>query len=379
MNKEKIIIDFIVFILLDFEELLSDEIYFFDQTKREDSLLKQIDLIEVEYEKYLQTRINLSDIIVDKEIEFTQLNKVDEILNSKEIYNIVAFLNNNYKHGFPDDFEDGLAFGGNYNLEISTSELIEYFYKYLSYDPLNKNVYITYYIQFMKNIIYFAEKQFEIDKKRIDKINVSKELLEIREKIEFVENKKNYFKEVLFKSVENLHFQLKGFADDHGVFIDFEQSLSEILKFAKTKGHNNINDTIKTFDNKNHLANLTNQYFELIVLNANNTELKYDTVKQRELASELLKLKEENTDLIEYLITKKFSDSEIDIILNTLSDGHYNDLNIRNLNFTQQINYFHFCYAFYIFDFFNEKRNTKFITENSFLARHLRLTKVLRI
>lgn len=366
MNKEKIIIDFIVFILLDFEELLSDEIYFFDQTRTEDSILKQIDFSEVEYEKYLQTRINLSDIIVDKEIEFTRLNKIDEILNSKEIYNIVVFLNNNYKHGFPDDFEDGLAFGGNFNLEISNSELIEYFYTYLSYDPLNKNVYITYYFQFMKNIIYFAEKQFEIDKKRIDKINVSKELLEIREKIEFVENKKNHFKDVLFKSVENLHFQLKGFADDYGVFIDFNQSLSEILKFSKTKGHNNINDTIRKFDNKNHLANLTNQYFELIVLNANNTELKYDSVKQKELASDLLKLKEENIDLIEYLITKKFSDSEIDIILNTLSDGHYNDLNIRNINFTQQINYFHFCYAFYIFDFFNEKRNTKFTTENSF-------------
>lgn len=366
MKKETIILDFIVFILLDFEELQSDEIYFFDQPKREDSTHKRNDFNEFEYEKYLNTRINLSDIIVDKETVFTELNKIHEILNSEEIYNIVAFIKNNFKHGFPDDIEDGLIFGGNIDLEISNSDLIEYFYKYLSYKPVKKNTYITYYIQFMKNIIYFAEKQFEIDKERIDKINISKELLEIREKNEYVENKKNHYKEALFKAVENLNFQLKGFADDHGVFIDFEQSITEMLKFAEIKGHKNVDDIIKTFDYKNHLASLTYQYFELKILNTKINELKYNTAENKKLVANLNELKSCNNDLIEFLISKKFSDSEIDIIFNTLSNGLFNDLNIRYLNFTMHISYFHFCYAFYIFDFFYEKRNIKFTTENSF-------------
>jgi hypothetical protein len=366
MNKEKIILDFIVFILLDFEELHSDETRFFDQIQSEELLFERINFDEKKYENYIESRINISELLYDKEIEIPQINNISDILNSEEIFNIVTFLRDNYRHGFPTDFEDGLATGGNLKIEISNTEIREYFLKYLSYREINSNVFISYYCQFLNDISYLAKKQFELEKKIINEINISKELLEIRDKIDFVESKKRHYKDLLFKSVENLNFQIKGFSDDKGLFIDVDKTLVEILKYDQLIYPKSISNIIETFDTKNHLANLTKQYFELIVLNANNTELKYDSVKQKELASDLLKLKEENIDLIEYLITKKFSDSEIDIILNTLSDGHYNDLNIRNINFTQQINYFHFCYAFYIFDFFNEKRNTKFTTENSF-------------
>lgn len=366
MKKEKIILDFIVFILLDFEELISDETRFFDRIETDDLLFKDMCFDDNEYEKYIRKRINVSNIISEKDNEFVEINNINEILNSEEISDIIIYLFDNFIHGYPTDFEDGLSLGGNIKLKISNSEIREYFYKYVSYKTINNNFYLTYYYLFLKNIMYISEKHFELEKKIIDNLNISKELLDVRDKIDFIESKRVYYQERLFNSVENLNFQIKGFSDDKGLFIDFEKTLFELLKFTQFKSPININKTFQAINFIPNLANLINQYFKLKVLDANIAELKYDTINQKKLFSDLNQLKKENSDLIEFLISKKFSDSEIDIILNILSNGHYNDLNIRNVNFTIQINYFHFCYAFYIFDFFSEKRNIKFTTENSF-------------
>lgn len=367
MNKEKIFLDFIVFILLDFEELHSDETQFFEQPQTEELLFEKINFDEKEYENYIENRINLSELLFDKEIEINQINNISEILNSEEIFNIVTFLRDNYRHGFPSDFEDGILTGGNLKIEISNTEIREYFHKYLTYREINSSVFISYYCQFLNSISYSAKKQFELEKKKINELNISKELLEIRDKIDFIESKKIHYKEFLFNSVENLNFQIKGFSDNKGLFIDFDKTLVEILKYAQLKSPKSLNNIIETFDHKNHLANLTNQYFEFKVLNTNITELKYDTSKNKELVADLIEFKKVNSDLIEFLISKKFSDIEIDIIINTLSNGYFNELNIRNIRFAIQINYFHFCYAFFIFDFFKEKRNIDFTTENSFI------------
>lgn len=366
MKKEKIILDFIVFILLDFEELISDETRFFDRIETDDLLFEDMCFDNNEYEKYILNRINVSNIISNKDNEFTEINNINEILNSEEISDIITYLSDNFIYGYPTDFEDGLSLGGNIKLKISNSEIREYFHKYLSYKTINNNIYLTYYYSFLKDIMYISEKHFELEKKIIDNLIISKELLDARDKIDFIESKRVYYKERLFNSVENLNFQIKGFSDDKGLFIDFEKTLFELLKFPQFKSPKNINETVAAVNYIPNLANLINQYFKLKVLNANIAELKYDKNNQKNLFSDLNQLKEENSDLIEFLISKKFSDSEIDIILNTLSNGKYNDLNIRNLNFTIQINYFHFCYAFYIFDFFSEKRNIKFTSENSF-------------
>lgn len=366
MKKEKIILDFIVFILLDFEELISDETHFFDRIGSDDVPFKDMCFDNNEYEKYILNRINVSNIISYKDKEFTEINNINEILNSEEISDIITYLFDNFRYGYPTDFEDGFSLGGNIKLKISNSEIREYFHKYLSYKTIKNNIYLTYYYSFLKDIMYISEKHFELEKKIIDNLNISKELLDGRDKIDFIESKRVYYKERLFNSVENLNFQIKGFSDDKGLFIDFEMTLFELLKFTPFKSPNNINETVEAINYIPNLANLINQYFKLKVLNSNIAELKYDTNNQKNLFSDLNQLKEENSDLIEFLISKKFLDSEIDIILNTLSNGKYNDLNIRNLNFTIQINYFHFCYAFYIFDFFSEKRNIKFTSENSF-------------
>lgn len=358
MNKESIILDFAIYVLMDVEELCSHCTNFFGQLHNYDPFS---DKKLLEYEIYIKQEIETNKIIVTPEYT-PQLKSIGDLLSNVEINNLVNYLNENFTEGYPD----GDGFGRSTYLELTTSDLHRLFYKYLELRKHNQNVFITYYIQMMDIVVFESRELLENEKLKIIKIEKAKDLLSLDLSSDYIDFKKNEYKTKLFKSVENNNFQLKGFSDNKGLHLNYDKSLVDYLKYLNIQDCSKIVYSVYYEKLENSLDYLIYQYLEDRLFNTNNlVNLNYNEL-QKELYEDLKSIKKKYSKLVIYLSKKKFTESEIENIFNVLCSDKYGELKKRNISRIKQIEFYNFCYLFYIFDYFTEIEKIDFSNLSSF-------------
>lgn len=230
MNKEKIVLDFAVFVLMEIEELCSYINNFFGQTYKHDPFSdKKI----LEYEDFVKQDIITSQIILNQEFN-SEIKSLNDLLNKEEITNLLNYLNEEFTEGFPD----GDGFGSPSNLDFKTDDLHLLFDKYLELRKFNQNVFITYFIQLINKLQYEESiKNVDLEIKNILNNEKSKKSLNLNLEIEYIESKKNEYRQ---KLIENNQFQLKGFISEKEINIDFDESLISSLEFFNNENISNI-------------------------------------------------------------------------------------------------------------------------------------------
>jgi hypothetical protein len=353
--------------LLDFEELLCGINDFFDQ-KQLISLEHFISSENNDYQDFLKQFIELSDIVEENVAIDYHLNLISDVLTSSELCDLIEYLNTNFTYGYPDDYEDGLVTGGNCSLGLTISEMRFYFQNYLKLYSRNSNVFISYYYQLLKHIEYPCLLHFGKAKKKIDNINNTKELLPTNLSDDYLKYHQNKYKVKIFKHIESNNIQFYGFADEKGLFIDINKSLIHYLTHLNSLGKNVITYNTDVADYKTFISHLTYQYVELKLFGIKKYKNNYTNLFEEQLSDELEELKTTNSKLSTFLFKKGFEENEIDTILNVISNNKFTDINIRGLEISKQVDFFNFCYLFFILDFFFEEEKKDFRKEKSFDA-----------
>ncbi len=230
MNKEKIVLDFAVFALMEIEELCSHVTNFFGQTYKYDPFSdKKI----YDYEDFVRQDIITSQIILNQEFN-SDIKSLNDLLNNEEITNLLNYLNEEFTEGFPD----GDGFGCSSNLDFKTDDLHLLFDKYLELRKFNQNVFITYFIQLINKLQYEESiKNVDLEIKNILNNEKSKKSLKLNIEKDYIESKKN---EYLKNLIEKNQYQLKGFITENEINIDFDESLLSCLEFFNNENFGNI-------------------------------------------------------------------------------------------------------------------------------------------
>lgn len=365
MNKEKILLDFAVFVLLDIEELCSSITNFFNQTNRKDY---PFDFNLLNYEEYLRQEILVEEIIENNDFK-SELKSLNDLLSSIELNNLKGYLNNNFGEGFPDG--DG-TYRGNNPLEIQNSDLVRYFNAYLKHREINKDVFITYYIQLFETLNKSVSDKLKLEVEKIQNIRNTKDLLDLKLSNEYTESEHLKYKQKLFKSIKKNNFQYKGLADDKGLYFDERKTLNSYLEFLNKNEIQNFNYPVKLPIIDKSLNYLVYKYYLFVLY-----DKQLDSTDNK-IYNPLIELNEFNANnkgILDYIKSKGFDDSEIDFFINTIHDGCFNNLEIRYININQ-VQLFHLYYCFYVFEYFENVENCNFEAENDF-EKVLRLQTVI--
>ncbi len=360
MNKEKILLDFAVFVLSDVEELCSYITDFFGQVNRGDS---PFDLNLLNYEYYLRQEINTREIIESSNFK-TELTSINDLLSSAELNNLKEYLNNNFGEGYPDG--EG-TYKGNDPLELKNSDLVRYFNAYLKHRKINQNVFITYYIQLFETLNKSVSHKLKDEVEKIQNIKNTKDLLDFKLSSEYTENEHIKFKQKLFKSIKKNNFQFKGIADEKGLYFDERKTLHSYLEFLDKSEIKNFDYPAKLPNIDKSLNYLVYKYYLFVLYG------KQDSTDSKFI--ELNEFKTANKSIVDYIESKGFTALEIDFFINTIHGGYFNDLEIRCLDINQ-VKLFHFFYCFYVFEYFESVEGCSFKSENDF-EKILRLQTII--
>jgi len=352
MTKEQIVLDFSVFVLFEIEELLSPITHFFEINQKD-----PFDFKILKYEEYIRGSIYINEIL-ENNILKNDINSINDLLSFGEISELKDYLNKNFEEGFPDADRDG-TYSNATPLEITISDLTKQFQNYLVYYRINKDVFITYYIQAFNSLIKSITEGLKSEVDKINSIKKAKELVDSNLSKEFVEHELKKYRRRLFKSIKNNNFQLKGLADDKGLYFDSDKTLLSYLEYLNMNVNNEFEYLNKTTSIKYSFDYLFFKYYQFSLKG-----IPIDT--NINLNSLLNEFKKDNKSLIEFLTAKQFEPNEINIIINTLQNGIFNEMDIRYLPVIQ-VELFRFYYVFYIFDFYEENQNLNFESENDFI------------
>lgn len=360
MNKEKILLDFAVFVLSDVEELCSYVTDFFGQVNMGDS---PFDLNLLNYEDYLRKEINTGEVIESPNFN-SELKTINDFLSSSELNNLREYLNKNFGEGYPDG--EG-TYKGNDPLELKNSDLVRYFDEYLKYREINQNVFITYYIQLFDKLYKLVSDKLKIEVEKIQNIINTKDLLDFKLSNEYTENEHLKFKQKLFKSIKKNNFQFKGIADEKGLYFDERKTLACYLEFLNKNEIQNFDYPVKLPNIDKSLNYLVYKYYLFVLYG------KQDSTDNKII--ELNDFKIANKKILDYIESKGLNALEIDFFINTIHKGYFNDLEIRFLDINQ-VKLFHFFYCFYVFEYFESVEGCSFESENDF-EKVLRLQTII--
>lgn len=352
MNKQEIFEDFIVFFLLQYEELNSGLGYFYNQINGES-------LFEIEqrlnYQDFIRQSINLSSFNLNQKGSIN-LSKLEDLLSAVETEKLLEYLNSEFTYGFPRDHDDDYnPIGGFFQLTVTQDEIREDFNLYIKLHEINPNIYISQLVQFYyEDSISLSSKL----NKRINEINnISFTLPETLQK-DFLDYKLGSARKKLFKDLEKYPFQYHGFFDNNGLFLDHELTLEkwvEISTFVNIS--NEVIMPVNTGSDYLYYQNLYYKVYGKVESSENNQALL--------LKKELETLIKEYDSLKTFLTKKGFSQDEIKIIFNFLCNNKFNDLKLRHIE-CKQIEFFRYCYLFYIFDYLTENFQIDFSKESDF-------------
>ncbi len=355
MNKEKILLDFAVFVLLDIEELCSSITNFFNQTNMNDY---PFDFNLLNYEEYLRQEILVEEIIENNDFK-SELKSLNDLLSSIELNNLRGYLNNNFGEGFPNGDR---TYRGNNPLEFQNSDLVRYFNTYLKHREINKDVFITYYIQLFETLNKSVSDKLKLEVEKIHNIRNTKDLLDLKLSNEYTESEHLKYKQKLFKSIKKNNFQFKGIADEKGLYFDERKTLDSYLEFLNKNEIQNFDYPVKLPIIDKSLNYLVYKYYLFVLYGK---QLDSADSKIYNPLIELNEFKANNNGIIDYIKSKGFDDSEIDSFINTIQGGRFSDLEIRYIGINQ-VQLFHLYYCFYVFEYFENVKDCHFELENDF-------------
>lgn len=233
---------------------------------------------------------------------------------------------------------------------------------YMELKSNNPNVFVSYYVQLIDFLSEEASEIFEEEKLKILNIKEKQASLSIQLSKEYIESKRNEYKERLFTSLEESVLQFQGFFDNKGVYID---KLKTLIRYISSIKQNETNYSIIKPDIYGSLDYLIYQYLNYEIFNDRTfVNLPLDD-GLKPIGDEFQEYQSQNIRLITFLEDKGFELIEINSIFNTLRGGKYTQLNIRTTQITKQLDLFRFFYLFYIFDFFNSE-GISFLKEKDF-------------
>ncbi len=233
---------------------------------------------------------------------------------------------------------------------------------YMELKSNNPNVFVSYYVQLIDFLSAEVSEIFEEEKLKILNIKEKQASLSIQLSKEYIESKRNEYKERLFTSLEESVLQFQGFFDNKGVYID---KLKTLIRYISSIKQNETNYFIIKPDIYASLDYLIYQYLNYEIFNDRTfVNLPLDD-GLKPIADEFQEYQSQNIRLITFLEDKGFELIEINSILNALMGGKYTQLNIRTTQITKQLDLFRFFYLFYIFDFFNSE-GISFLKEKDF-------------
>lgn len=361
MTNKEIIEDFTVFYLCQYEELLSKVIWFFNQKPSPDPFNKNLNVIN-NYFEFIRQYINIDEVI-NNEFKLKEITNINDVVTDKELQKLVSYLDDNFRWGYPDDFEDGFSFGGSLKLDVTEMDLVENFNNtYLELHKINPNVYISYLYQFFgyDNDINSVLKDVI---KKFDQLSITINTFTIIEKGKIEEQYEKIYEKKMLDSILDNPFQFYGFVDKKGFSINKEQSFKNWV--IASKGMNLKYEFDSLSSDLIGTDYLIYKYFRYKFYEE---KFLYGTnEKVKSLSLEFQTIKDTNRDLINFLKKKGFDSDDCDTILNVLLNNKFSELNLRSIPYISKPNQlFRFCYLFFIFDFFEEVKNIDFSRENDF-------------
>lgn len=348
LNTEEKLLDFIAFILADFSELLQGVNYFFWDEYSEE-VLKGFNTSKDTniYKFYLKETIDLDSIKntfkLNDLFNFSEQNKKD----------LISFINENYRHGFPDDCEDGCAYGGNLKIDLDISQFNLYLEDYRSLNEINNSVFISYFKYLLQDFEYSITEYLKKEYNQIKKLHYNSKLIKPEVKLDFIEHHKNIYKSNYIKSFNGNYLFFEINKDENDNFnINFKNSL--IKQITKIK---ELETTIVyTKDYTGFESDLNEFKYELFLFVFENKPL----IKNLSVINEIYEsILNEKSEFISFLRDKDFNNNDINVILNILSNNSLAELGFKFLKrlSLNQVEIFRLLYFFYVFDFYKEKRS----------------------
>lgn len=387
MERKERLLDFVLFIVSDFEELLNDVSRFFkqpfeivyklkdelddgtfvyDTITKEGGVIVSNDAITTE----LRTKIKLNEkyttpvfneykdyveeyleplpkkLFIDKNYK-ENFKTIREFLNKEEESILIEYFNENFCYKYSKEeykFAD----------ELSIEELRNYFERYLKFKNVNDKVYISFFVLLLKGIEKHSKK---ILNKELDKINKYKKQfnqLEYKLTQEFKELMLERYKKKFFKSIAKNKIEVAGFFqnfESEEVFISFDDTLINQL-FALPEDFDDYNLDFKL---DSYISHLSLQYLNYSYF-AITPEISEEKKTEREVRQlELDEIKKKNSSLISFLNEKGLTDGDINILINLLHENKFSALKIASIEFSREVILFHILYAFYVFDFYEDR------------------------
>lgn len=333
------------------------EIY--DQQSKPSSLGSFTD----DYFEYVSRFININDVIkTNKLIEFKTIENIHSVFNNSEINRLLDEINYLGNTIYSEKYGKTVLEGG---VSIDEVLLSDYFDEFLSLKKIDPKIFISYYaclclyLWDQGEILYF-----NYIRKTRGQFN-SPMLGEVSSKFRFVENLIQDNEKLFFQHSFNTP-QLDGYFDENLKFNtviydsvwNYLNTMSEsgLLRYSMINGINPY--VFKSFQAEHSLYGVKLKFL--------NRTLNKKAKDEEDLVLSFQTLKNERKGFISFLSDKNFTNSEIDNILNVLSENRYTELGLTPFNIDRDIYFFRFCYFFYVFDYFIEKENIKFDTINSF-------------
>lgn len=360
MTKKDILTDFCVHLLLLGDEFHNDELFFFS-TK---------DKSKISYENYVITInkfVNVEDFLWDSDLNepISKINSLNDLISNKEIEFLQDYIKKAFYFGYPTEVnEDGFAWGETFRLDFSIQDIESFFFDYLDLKKINPHKYITYYQQFLNYLDGQINNAISKTKFKIDNFHKNRNSIDNGLYSELKDNLESELKNMLLKSTQNTEFQLQGGFDEFGFIINYQDTLKSILKLHNSQ-YSKFNLEI---DPKQYFVLIEYEYYRFKIEGQKTTT---NADKQKVLKEEFELLKENNSQLIEFLKTKKFDNREVEIIINSFSFNKFSSLGIRSIRNLSKINFFSLFYLFYRFDFLKQELGLVLDVQNDFLEASL--------
>ncbi|WP_419488745.1 hypothetical protein [Chryseobacterium bernardetii] len=319
-----------------------------------DVFLAEIASEATNYLTYLNRRIKVFTFLIDFDQKIDNIDNIHDLLSPTQLSALARYMNNFLLE--------------NYKLKqfvVTEESLIEEFDEYVELRNINKYVFISYYSLLIREAYMNASANSFLYSKAVKQVCDYSIFSNEELKREYIENCISKVKLELFNNVDDGHFQFQGiFERKESFFIDVKQSLIDYLKLVNINNDGDRNKRIIIQYKKEKLDIAKSiSYLKLTFLKNYRNNIGNNI---NPLQADFNKVIQNNIKYKNYLTGKGFSGEEIIIIFNLLSQSQYKDLGIKYISNIKQVDFFRFCYAFYLFDFYTEIEGYSFSTIKSF-------------
>ena len=348
MTIRDVLTDFTIHLLLMGGEPHAPELQFFNNFKGS----------ERAYQSYLEKVKQYADVdgfMWDTEFDcpYESVKAITNLITDKEIEFLQDYLKEEFRFGYSIEInEDGFPFHEVYGFYIGIEEIKTSFKDYLLFRSLNSSVYISYLEQYLQYLENFTKlKEFIQDP--IDNFYRNGQELEPDIYSQLKQGFEKTLKADLLKISQTTTFQIIGYFDEKGFFMNYDETLKAILKSCET---DNMGQFLGENSERHYIA-LKYKYYKFKIDRKN---VQDELTDNKELRDDYNEFKNRNKVQIKYLKRKGFSNAQTDSILNVFSGNKYSSLSIREIRNLSQVDFYRLSYMLFHLEFFEETRGVKF-------------------